>query len=693
MATIRRIIGSLALAGIHVVAYGQQQEDVMPAAVENNLEHQAAGTETVSEDDEQWQQLNAWRRHQLQLNTADEASLQALGLLTPLQISNFLQYRSLLGDLLSIYELQAIPGFEPEIIRRILPYVEVGNDLSPHYKMKDYLRKGDHALLMRYGRTLEKARGYLHTDSTPAAYRGSPDKLLLRYRYNFPRYLSWGMVMEKDAGEAFFKGAQQQGFDFYSVHFFLRNYRGIKALALGDYTVNLGQGLLNWQSQAFGKGAAVVQIKREGEVIRPYASPGEFYFFRGAAITLQRRRWEVTAFASHRKLDASPGPGADSSQEEMAVASLVSSGYHRTITETEKRGQAQLISAGGNIRYNSHRWKVGGNLLLHRFTPAWQKERKPYNQFDFSGKQLSAASIDYAGSWKNVHVFGEVATAGNGQPAFMQGLLTSVAPSVDIALVYRYYDKAYQSLFANGFGDGYRTVNEQGLYTATTVKVSSRFKLDAYADIFRFPWLKYRSSGPSGGKEFFLQGTYMLGRQITMLLRYNYRRAEENIPETANPVPVLTDITSRNIRLQSVIQQGRRLSFRTRIEYSSYQAAAVAGMQRGWMIYQDCSYRLLRIPVTVSGRLARFKTSSYDTRIYATENSVLYENAVSQLYGRGWQYYLNMKWKVNARCSCWGRFHQTIYQGAQQVGSGNDMIAGNKKTMVQFQLQYLINGK
>ena len=663
----------------------RQQEETLPAVMENNLEKETAGTESVSEDDAQWQQLNTLSRHRVQLNTADEATLQSIGLLTPLQISNLLQYRLLLGDLLSIYELQAVPGFEPDVIRRILPYVMVGNDLSPHYTLYDYLHKGDHTFLLRYARPLEKAKGYLHTDSTLPAYGGSPEKLFMRYRYSFPRYISWGIVMEKDAGEALFKGGQQQGFDFYSAHLFIRNFRKIKAVALGDYTVNLGQGLLNWQSQAYGKGAAVMQVKREGEVLRPYTSPGEFYFFRGAAITLQQRHWEVTAFASSRKQDGS----TDTLMEEVIAASVISSGYHRTAAEINKRGLVQLWSAGGNIRYTNHRWQLGGNVIAHRFTPVLQKEIAPYNQFDFNGRQLSAGSIDYAGSWKNVHLFGEMATGNNGKLAIMQGLLTSVAPSADIALVYRYYDKAYQSLFAKGFGDGYRTANESGMYMAVTVKINARCKLDAYADFFRFPWLKYRINAPSDGRDFFVQSSYIPNKKMTLLLRYNYRQSSENILLPDNPIKVPGLVTATHLRFQWNWQKNKQLSTKARIEYSSYQSAA--DVQQGWMIYLDAGYHFKRWPFTVSGRLSRFQTSNYDSRIYAAESSVLYENAVSQLYGLGWQYYANVKWKVNRRISAWGRFHQTLYPGTNQIGSGNDMIRGNKKTICQFQLQYLLS--
>ena len=60
--------------------------------------------------------------------------------------------------------------------------------------------------------------------------------------FAYKNLLQFGVVGDKDAGEQFFSGAQNLGFDFYSIHLFARNVGRIKALALGDFTVNMGQG-------------------------------------------------------------------------------------------------------------------------------------------------------------------------------------------------------------------------------------------------------------------------------------------------------------------------------------------------------------------------------------------------------------------------------------------------------------------
>jgi hypothetical protein len=51
----------------------------------------------------------------INLNYADAGLLEQLNLLSPVQISNLLSYRKLLGNFISIYELQAIPAWNLQL--------------------------------------------------------------------------------------------------------------------------------------------------------------------------------------------------------------------------------------------------------------------------------------------------------------------------------------------------------------------------------------------------------------------------------------------------------------------------------------------------------------------------------------------------------------------------------------------------
>ena len=120
-------------------------------------------------------------------------------------------------------------------------------------------------------------------------YAGSRNKILLRYKYQYKTELQYGIVAEKDAGEGGLKTFQNP-FDFTSFHFFKRSNGLLKSLAVGDYTVNLGQGLIHWQALAFGKSSEALAIVRQSPVLRPYHGAGEFYFNRGVASHLSAKR-------------------------------------------------------------------------------------------------------------------------------------------------------------------------------------------------------------------------------------------------------------------------------------------------------------------------------------------------------------------------------------------------------------------
>src|SRR6476469_526350 len=81
----------------------------LPSVTEQQLESLSEATEEETEDDSYLQQLQYYRLHPLNINAATAEDLQVFKLLTPLQIQSLLQYRNLFQNLISLYELQAVP--------------------------------------------------------------------------------------------------------------------------------------------------------------------------------------------------------------------------------------------------------------------------------------------------------------------------------------------------------------------------------------------------------------------------------------------------------------------------------------------------------------------------------------------------------------------------------------------------------
>src|SRR5690625_5297446 len=153
--------------------------------------------------------------------------------------------------------------------------------------------------------------------------------------------------MKKDAGEPF-SFDQRKGFDSYNFHYYRTNRPGnIHTLALGDYRINLGQGLLLHHGFAITKSANPLLVKRVAPTIQPYSGTSEFYFFRGAAIEWDwYPRIKSYLFFHHKKRD---GTLRTDPEGNPYFSAFQTSGLHRTSTEIDKRHNLKETIGGNRI--------------------------------------------------------------------------------------------------------------------------------------------------------------------------------------------------------------------------------------------------------------------------------------------------------------------------------------------------------
>lgn len=645
------------------------QENENGSVYQQQLEQQAAQEESETEDDAYWQYLEMRRKHRLNLNKAGIEELRELNMLTDLQIENLLQYRRLFGKLLTIYELQAVPGWDLATIRRLLPFITIQEGLEIPGNWRHWVTKGENRLLFRFAQVLEKAKGFLQSDSG-SYYAGSPLKILFRHKYQYRDQLQYGLTGDKDAGEQFFKGKQRLGFDFYSFHFFVRRLGFIKALALGDFIINLGQGLVHWQGQAFKKSAAVLNIKRQSAVLKPYTAAGEYNFHRGAGITVQRGNVQATIFGSYRKWSAAV--------QEDGFTSVQLSGLHRSASELKNKNAVNVFAAGANVQLRGRRGQVGVSGVFHSLSIPFRSSGDPYDYYALNGKNWFNASVDYSYTWSNFHWYGELAVDKNSNTAIINGLLFSADPSVDVAMVYRCISPAYQAVAANAFTENTQPANENGFYTGIALRPAYRWRIDAYADFFRFPWLKFRVNAPSHGYDYLVQTTFTPNKQSEI---YSRLRMEEKGME-----PVLR----KNWRTQVSFQPCKELSLANRADIIWYEIKNNGIKKTGFLFFQDIQFNPTNRPWKLALRLQYFESDDYDTRLYAFENSVLYNFSLPAFFNKGIRWYATAQYKTILKklISCIFGFNisHSAYAAGTTIGSGQDEIPANGKTEMKLQV-------
>jgi len=655
------------------------------------LEEMAEKNNAEPVDDSYLTGLDQFSRHPLNMNEASEEELIQLQIPDVLQIRNFLLYRSMLGSLLNIYELQAIPGWDMETIRKILPYVKVEQNESLYVSIKERWKGGDSDFLIRTSRVVEKSLGYDNkTKPNASYYTGSPENIFIRYTYNYKQLLGYGFTGEKDAGESFFRGAQRYGFDFYSFHFFLQHAGLVRSLAIGDFTVNLGQGLIQWQTFSLVKSSQTLGIKRESPCLKPYHSAGEFNFHRGLGISLQKGKWQSTLFVSYRKISTSLE--ADSIGQEPVFTSFQNSGYHRTAAEIADRNNNSQFATGANARYETRNFSMGFNLVHFHFAQPLQKRDALYNLYSLKGKNLSDFSMDYSYTLGNLHLFGEFARDQWLHGASVQGALISFGEHLDLGFLYRNISPAFQSLYSASFTENNTPGNEQGLYSGLSFKPGAGIRCDMYYDMFVFPWLKYRVDCPSRGRDFFFQVAAQPDKLCHLTASYKQEMKPINGMDQTNPMPALTYPLKKRIRIETDLNLSRSLQFNSHMEWLIINSAGLPP-QHGFLGMAGMA--IGKSGLTASSGVCFFETDNYDTRIYAYEPDLLYKFSLPDFYGRGLHYYINLhmdllrsgRRAVNPlRVSAWIKWDQTFYRGVSSVGSGLDEIPGNRKSEIKAQV-------
>jgi hypothetical protein len=328
--------------------------------------------------------------------------------LSQAQISSFLLYRTQNGPLLTIYELQAIPAFDLPTIYKLIPFVRVKFAPSDNRNLWQRIREEpNHYLLVRYGQTLEKQKGYTAPDTNAqgvlsSRYLGSSDRWYARYRVSHTRDFSFGFTLEKDAGEQMIwdPSTHRYGADFFSFHAQLQNRGRWRNLVLGDYQMQIGQGLVSSAGFSPGKGAETITTTRRSNLgIRPYTSVLESGFFRGAAATYELSpQWLLTGFYSLTRRDGRLLSQVDTLENQGDfINSLQASGLHRTSLEVQAKGGVRMQDLGGNLLYvaKNRNLQVGLTFLQTNFNARLERKPLPYNQFEFKGRENHVFSLHY----------------------------------------------------------------------------------------------------------------------------------------------------------------------------------------------------------------------------------------------------------------------------------------------------------
>ncbi len=620
------------------------------------------------------------------INQATSEELERIFFLTRFQIQSLTDYIRTNGPLLSTYELNLVYGFDMNLISKLLPFITL-EEAPPKPTGFPSLKRGKHNLMVR-GRTLLEPR---HGSSPEPSgqpgdrgYSGSKLGLYTRYAFTTRNGIQAGFVGEKDPGEDFFRGSNPYGFDHYTFHLQLTNMGRVSTLVVGDFNADFGQGLTLMTGASFGKAINPTELRRRPKGLYRYSSTDENSYLRGAGVTLRFGSLSLSAFGSYKYIDANIADTLINGT--ITFTSLPASGLHRTPSELASRKTLGEMVVGGNASMSRGNLRAGVTASLVNINGLQVPSDQPYKYFEPPLANRLNVGTDFSFALNNHMFFGEAAhTVGHGSGVVGGGLLR-LHPLFKLSLLGRHYARDFSTRYTGAIAESSGPSNERGVLAGFSLLPYRYWEVKGYADLFSSPWLRFGVNAPTQGHDYMLDVNYQPRSTVNLGIRYRQKQKEENFAVDTAQARWVLPYTRQSLRFHLGTKPSGVLELNSRVELAWYLKEP-NDLERGFMVYQDVRYQPQTVPLVLTARIAIFETDSWNTRIYAFENDVLYAFSIPAYYSRGMRTFLLVKYSVTKEVDVWVRVAQTYFANQSVVGSGLDRINAPTRSEVKVQVR------
>ena len=637
-----------------------------------DLEKYLEQLEDVAEQSQLLEQLEDLLKHPLNLN---KVSLQEMLLIPGFPEKGafaILQAQKSEKGIVSIEQAQKLITDDLEVWDWISQFVTIEGKKQPLVWNLDGR--------VRFVQRQEKSKGFEQN-----IYQGTPSKIYQRYRFTIPGRLKLATLFEKDPGETKIRDHQ-----ILNIEYQLPSLN-TKMIA-GNYTVNLGFGLMLWSPFSVRKGSApFYSVRRNEKVIRPFLSSFEANYFQGIAVQSTPGSWDLVGWTSDLKNDANVADNG-------FITSFYESGYHRSKLEREKQNKATIKSTGISIgKTFFQNFKIQINRMDLDFNPGIQSSTSEPLDFQFHGKKQQYSGISFFGNFGSFNSFGEVVWQNSQGLAAIAGT-KGQWKKTKLLVLHRYYSPKYFNPYSQGFGETSTTNNESGWYVALQFSPISKSKITLAADQFSSSWKTYYNPLKQSGSDFYIQWEQRINLSFNFYLRYT----NDNKPQILTreyEVPHLRELmilTNRDrIRFHFSMKLAKESQINGRFETVRFAISPKDNFRispsskNGWLFYWD--FRSKYLPNSlISTRITLFDTPTYNTRLYQFENDLPGILNSKLLYGRGIRFYFLLKFELWQKLQFSTKYSSTRYENRETIGSGWDLINSPVEHLFSFQLDWNI---
>ena len=613
------------------------------------------------------------QRNGININTATRQELESLPFLSEKQVMDILEYIHFHGALKSINELMSIESIDYSTRQLLQEFLYAGDKPEKGFpSLKNIMTWGKNELSL-YTKipTYERAG-----DASNGDYLGYPYKFWARYSFSYAKNVRIGIVASQDAGEPFFSQSNKYGFDQYSGFIQINGLGSVESLIVGRYSVSAGMGLVMNNSFSLGKTAMLQDFGRQRNALRPHTSASENGYMQGAAATIRLSdAIRLTPFLSYRKTDATLN-------DDGSISSLIYTGYHRTISELNKKNNTSLTASGINARWNHKDFSLGATAVFtHINRPLSPNKSATYKKIYPEGSNFFNASLNYSWLHYPFSVNGETAINANGAIATLNTLGWHLSQYVEVMGIYRFYSFNYYSLYANAFSEGGKTQNESGLYLGVRWQPKYGIDIQAYTDLAYFAWPRYGVSQSSYAIDNVVSASYKTGNWLLSgKYRLHLRQKDSNLGY------VLSWQTEHRLRIGAEWTGGGWTS-RSQLDFTSVSSTSESSsLSQGFMITENIGYDIGKWQIFAGGKY--FNTDGYDSRLYSYERAMPHTFSFPAYYGHGIRYSLTAVWSPSPTLQFNVKAGITDYFDRSTISSGQQQINASSACDIEMGLRW-----
>ena len=651
------------------------------ASWEDYLEYlYGSGDQSAVSFQEAYSLLTELSSQPLDINTAETEDLLQIPGLDINQISDIIEYREKYGKLKDIHELSLIPSIDDRLRDYLFSFLYVAEIEPRKWYSRESLKYGishlKHQILLT---------GSFPTYAKDKTYLGDNTKHSLRYSVGMGEKVKFNITGGKSVGENFFTQNNRWGYDSYTYNLSIRQLGVFKQIILGTFRGQFGMGLTMNNTYTLSKQSMLSAIGRISSVFSPYSGTSDEKYFQGGAVALQLPcNLSISAFVSYRNADATLN--ADNS-----MSTIITTGYHRTKNEIEKKNNISIFTTGAHVRYGKtfggdFDWSVGTSVVYTNFSnllnPIYTKKNtlptsQLYRFYYPSGNNIYNIGVDYRLRWRFLSLIGETAysgradntrygkSKGNGTPvATLNSLIWRANGKMTLTAVQRYYSYRYQAFYGRAFGENSSVTNESGIYGGLHYEVLRNLTLDFYTDYAYFAWYRYQHGPGTYSWDNCIQATVDMGKNWTLSTRYRYKTKDSN----SHKIRVIANYA------------GTRWQLRSHVEGSI--VTKTKERNNGIIVSGSANYKISE-RCDIYGMGAFFSTDGYDSRLYAYEKGLMYNSSYPSYWGRGVHGALMVKGLLTKWLTAIGKV-STIYTSATSTKKSTT------KTLIEAQLQVVL---